>query len=59
MYVADSKLATHDNMAHIAGQHGRSLTILPRIRSEDKAGRAWLAKAAATNRTHRARAVRL
>lgn len=44
MYVADSKLATHDNMAHIAGQHGRFLTILPRTRSEDKAGRAWLAK---------------
>jgi transposase len=44
MYVADSKLATHDNIAHIAGQHGRFLTILPRTRSEDKAGRAWLAK---------------
>jgi transposase len=44
MYVADSKLATHGNMAHIAGQHGRFLTILPRTRSEDKTGRAWLAK---------------
>jgi transposase len=44
LYVADSKLATRDNMDHIASQGGRFLTILPRTRSEDKTGRAWLAK---------------
>jgi transposase len=44
LYVADSKLATRDNMDYIAGNRGRFLTILPRTRSEDKTGRAWLAK---------------
>jgi transposase len=44
LYVADSKLATRDNMDYIAGHRGRFLTILPRTRSEDKIGRAWLAK---------------
>ena len=44
LYVADSKLATRDNMDHIAGQSGRFLTILPRTRSKAKPGRAWLAK---------------
>jgi hypothetical protein len=44
MYVADSKLATRDNMGYIASRGGRFLTILPRTRSEDKVGRAWLAK---------------
>jgi len=44
LYVADSKLATRDNMDYIASRGGRFLTILPRTRSEDKAGRAWLAK---------------
>ncbi len=43
LYVADCKLATRDNMRHIAGQHGRFLTVLPRSRREDQAGRAWLA----------------
>jgi transposase len=43
LYVADCKLATRDNMDHIAGQRGRFLTILPRSRREDQAGRAWLA----------------
>lgn len=42
-YVADCKLATADNMRHIAGHHGRFLTILPRSRKEDGIGRAWIA----------------
>ena len=44
LYVADCKLATRDNMDHIASHAGRFLTILPRSRSEDASGRAWLAK---------------
>ncbi len=40
--VADSKLCTRDNMDHIAGNHGRFLTILPRTRKEEETGRAWL-----------------
>ncbi|CAN5909340.1 hypothetical protein BH23ACT10_BH23ACT10_20660 [soil metagenome] len=43
LYVADSKLATYDNMGHIAGLGGRFVTVLPRSRREDAAGRAWLA----------------
>ncbi|MGH9054772.1 MAG: IS1634 family transposase [Acidimicrobiales bacterium] len=42
-YVADCKLATADNMRHIAGHHGRFLTILPCSRKEDGIGRAWIA----------------
>jgi hypothetical protein len=41
-YVADSKLATGDNMAHIAGNKGRLLTVLPRTRSEDGDFRRWV-----------------
>ena len=36
LYVADSKLATSGNMAHIHQNGGRFVTILPRTRSEDK-----------------------
>ena len=43
LYTADCKLATRDNMEHIAGQGGRFLTILPRSRKEDEVGRAWIA----------------
>ncbi len=43
LYVADRKLATRDNMDHIASRGGRFLTVLPRSRKEDEAGRAWLA----------------
>ncbi|MGH9119000.1 MAG: IS1634 family transposase, partial [Acidimicrobiales bacterium] len=43
VYVADCKLATRDNMAHIASNHGRLLTVLPRTRREDEKGRAWIA----------------
>jgi transposase len=42
-YIADCKLATRDNMDHIAGKGGRFLTILPRTRTEDRTGRAWIA----------------
>ncbi|MGH8989318.1 MAG: IS1634 family transposase, partial [Acidimicrobiales bacterium] len=43
LYVADSKLCTRDNMDHIARNHGRFLTILPKTRKEEGAGRAWIA----------------
>jgi len=36
LYVADSKLATSDNMSYIQRNGGRFVTILPRSRSEDK-----------------------
>lgn len=42
IYVADSKLATHENMSHIARRGGRFLSVLPRTRSEDKAFRQTL-----------------
>jgi len=35
LYVADSKLATRENMAWIHQRGGRFLTVLPRTRSED------------------------
>ncbi|MGH3755896.1 MAG: IS1634 family transposase [Pseudonocardiaceae bacterium] len=43
LYVADCKLATRDNMAHIHTRGGRFVTVLPRSRKEDASGRAWLA----------------
>ena len=36
LYVADSKLATADNMAYLHQHGGRFITVLPRTRSEDK-----------------------
>ena len=42
LYVADSKLATRENMDHIASLKGRFLTVLPRTRSEDADFRAWV-----------------
>ena len=45
-YVADSKLATRDNMDHIARNGGRFLTILPKTRKEEELGRAWIASEA-------------
>ena len=36
LYVADSKLATAENMGHIAQRGGRFLSVLPRTRSEDE-----------------------
>jgi transposase len=40
LYVADCKLATAENMAHLHQHGGRFLTILPRTRSEDTSFRA-------------------
>lgn len=45
-YVADCKLASSDNMRHIADNGGRFLTILPRTRREDGVGRDWIASGA-------------
>ena len=42
-YIADCKLATRDNLDHIAAKGGRFLTILPRSRKEDEVGRRWIA----------------
>ena len=39
LYVADCKLATIENMNHIAKEHGRFVSVLPRTRSEDDAFR--------------------
>jgi transposase len=39
LYVADCKLATIENMNHIATEHGRFVSVLPRTRSEDDAFR--------------------
>ena len=36
LYVADCKLASTENMAHIHQRQGQFLTVLPRTRSEDK-----------------------
>jgi transposase len=43
LYVADSKLATRENMAYIHQRGGRFLTILPRTRSENGTFRQALA----------------
>lgn len=42
LYVADSKLCTKENMAHIAGLGGRFLTVLPRSRKEDARFKEWI-----------------
>jgi transposase len=42
LYVADSKLCTRENMSHIAGRHGRFLTVLPGSRREDGWFRGYL-----------------
>lgn len=39
LYVADSKLATRQNMAYIHQRQGRFVTLLPRTRAEDAAFR--------------------
>src|SRR5438067_1758205 len=39
LYVADCKLATAENMAHLHQNGGRFLTVLPRTRGEDTAFR--------------------
>ena len=42
LYVADSKLATRENMAYVHQRGGRFLSVLPRTRSEDDAFRELL-----------------
>ena len=42
LYVADSKLCSHDNMAHIASAGGRFVTVMPRSRQEDTQFRKWI-----------------
>jgi transposase len=42
LYVADSKLCSHENMDHIHRVGGRFVTVLPRSRLEDREFRQWL-----------------
>ena len=42
LYVADAKLCTRENRAHIARGGGRFLTVLPKTRREDGWFRDWL-----------------
>jgi Transposase DDE domain len=42
LYVADSKLCSHDNMQHIARAGGRFVTVMPRSRQEDAQFRKWI-----------------
>jgi transposase len=42
LYVADSKLATREQMRHIDAHRGRFLTLLPRSRNEDRVLRDWM-----------------
>jgi transposase len=44
LYVADCKLATAENMAHIHRNGGRFLSVLPRTRGEDATFRARVVK---------------
>lgn len=46
IYVADSKLCTRKNLAHIAKYSGKFVTVLPRTRAEDKRFRKALRKGA-------------
>jgi len=41
-YVADSKLCTIENMAHITNAGGRFITVMPRTRKEDSWFRDWM-----------------
>jgi len=50
LYVADCKLASAENMAHLHQHGGRFLTVLPRTRSEDAAFRELLLRGQVTKR---------
>jgi hypothetical protein len=41
LYVADSKLATREQLSHICARGGRFVTVLPASRAEDAQIRAW------------------
>lgn len=47
LYVADCKLASKENLAHLAARGGRFVTVLPRTRKEDDLFRARLREGAA------------
>lgn len=47
LYVADCKLASKENLAHIAARGGRFVTVLPRSRKEDEIFRVRLREGAA------------
>jgi transposase len=51
LYVADSKLATAENMAHLHQHGGRFITVLPRTRGEDKTFRQSLREGKVSWRT--------
>ena len=51
LYVADSKLATRENMAYIHQHQGRFITVLPRTRSEDAAFRGLVVQGQVTWRS--------
>lgn len=42
LYLADSKLATREQMSHIDARGGRFLTLLPRSRKEHRVLRDWM-----------------
>jgi transposase len=42
IYVADCKLCSRENMAHICGNGGHFITVLPRTRKEDGCFKEWL-----------------
>ena len=42
LYVADSKLCSRENMAHIDRNGGRFVTVMPRNRQEDGQFRTWI-----------------
>ena len=46
LYVADCKLCTREQMAHIEARGGRFVTVLPRSRSEDARLRQWMTTSA-------------
>jgi transposase len=48
LYVADSKLATKENMAYIAGEGGRFVSVLPQTRTESKDFRKLVGQLAVT-----------
>jgi transposase len=51
LYVADSKLATAENMAYLHQHRGRFVTVLPRTRGEDKTFRQSLREGKVSWRT--------
>ena len=48
LYIADSKLATRQNMAYVHQHQGRFITVLPRTRAEDVAFRQLVAQGQVT-----------